>query len=117
VGEAELGAGGRTVLTDFTRFVIAPDRDTLPSRGYWALVTCTDCDWSGKAELVTNEVQRLACGKCGNVEKAYLGIPDEFVGVPCPNCQGGSTTLERETNVLGRIEVLRLFCPECDWEL
>ena len=51
------------------------------------------------------------------MEKAYLGIPDEFVGVPCPECLRAVTTLERETNVLGRIELLRLYCPECDWEL
>lgn len=105
------------MLTDFTRFVIVPDQDVPPSPTYRAVITCTECDWSGEAELVANEVQRLRCEGCGNLEKAYLGIPDEFVGVPCPNCHGGSTKLERETSVLGRIEVLRLFCPDCDWEL
>jgi hypothetical protein len=105
------------VLTDFTRFVILPDRDAAPSRAFGAIITCTECDWSAETELITNQVQRLLCGGCGNVEKAYLGIPDGFVGVPCPDCHRAGTRLERETNVLGRIEVLRLFCPECDWQL
>jgi len=105
------------VLTDFTRFVIVPDPAALPSREYRALITCMECDWSAKSELRTNQVQRLLCGGCGNVEKAYLGIPDEFVGVPCPECCRAVTRLERVTNAMGRIEVLRLYCPECDWEL
>lgn len=105
------------MLTDFTRFVIVPDRNAPPSREYRATVTCTECDSSEEARLVANQVQRLRCGRCGNVERSYLGIPDEFVGIPCPECGRSATTLERETNVLGRIEVLRLFCPECDWQL
>jgi ribosomal protein S27AE len=108
---------GTIVLTDFTRFVIAPQQGARPSREYPAGITCTECDWSTQTALVANQVQRLLCGRCGNMEKAYLGIPDEFVGVSCPECHGAVTRLERETNVLGRIEVLRLFCPECDWEL
>ena len=108
---------GPIVLTDFTRFVIVPDLAARPSREYRALITCTECDWSGESELRTNEVQRLLCGLCGNIEKAYLGIPDEFVGVPCPECCRALTRLERVTNAMGRIEVLRLYCPECDWEL
>jgi len=105
------------VLTSFTRFVIVPNPDAKPSREYRAVVTCTECDWSTEIELRTNEVLRLLCGTCGNVEKAYVGIPDEFVGVPCPECCRAVTKLERETSVLGRLEVLRLYCPECDWEL
>lgn len=105
------------MLTDFTRFVILPDANARPSREYRAVITCTECDWSTDTELRINEVQRLLCGGFGNMEKAYLGIPDEFVGVPCPECFWAVTKLERQTDVLGRIEVLRLFCPECDWEL
>ena len=112
-----MGDRGTDVLTDFTRFVIVPDQEAQPSREYRALITCTQCDWSTETTLMTNEVQRLLCGGCGNVEKAYLGIPDEFVGVPCPECFRDVTRLERQTDVLGRIEVLRLYCPECDWEL
>ena len=105
------------MLTDFTRFVIVPDPDAQPSRDFRATITCMECDWSIETELTIHEVQRLLCGGCGNVEKAYLGIPDEFVGLPCPGCFRGATRLHRETDVLGRIEVLRLSCPECDWEL
>jgi len=105
------------VLTSFTRFVIVPDPEAKPSREYPAVITCTECDWSTGTELRTNEVQRLLCGGCGNVEKAYLGIPDEFVGVPCPECSRAAMKLERETSVLGRLEVMRLYCPACDWEL
>jgi hypothetical protein len=105
------------VLTDFTRFVIVPNPAARPSREYRALITCTECDWSGEGKLRTNAVQRLVCDACGNVEKAYLGMPDEFVGVPCPECCRAATRLERVTNALGRIEVLRLYCAECDWEL
>ncbi len=105
------------MLTSFTRFVIGPDPDARPSRAYGAVITCTECDWSAETELRIDEVQRLLCGGCGNVEKGYLGIPDGFVGVPCPECCRSVTTLERETSVLGRLEVLRLFCPECGWEL
>ena len=105
------------MLTSFTRFVIVPDPEAKPSREYPAVITCTECDWSTGTELRTNEVQRLLCGGCGNVEKAYLGIPDEFVGVPCPECSRAAMKLERETSVLGRLEVLRLYCPACDWEL
>ncbi len=105
------------MLTDFTRFAIVPDREAKPSREYQALITCTECDRSAETELRTNEGQRLLCGGCGNIEKAYLGIPDEFVGVPRPECFRDVTTLEQEMNVLGRIEVLRLYCPECGWEL
>jgi len=105
------------VLTSFTRFVIVPDPEAKPSREYPAVITCTECDWSTGTELRTNEVQRLLCGGCGNVEKAYLGIPDEFVGVPCPECSRAAIKLERETSVLGRLEVMRLYCPACDWEL
>ena len=105
------------MVTDFTRFVIVPDRDAKPSREYRAVITCTLCDWSMETELLVNEVQRLLCGGCGNIEQSYLGFPDEFIGVPCPECFRAVTQLERETNELGRIEVLRLSCPECDWEL
>ena len=105
------------MLTSFTRFVIVPDPEAKPSREYPAVITCTECDWSTGTELRTNEVQRLLCGGCGNVEKAYLGIPDEFVGVPCPECSRAAIKLERETSVLGRLEVMRLYCPACDWEL
>ena len=104
-------------MMDFTRFVIVPDRDAAPSREFRALVTCTECDWSTETELTVNEVQRLLCGGCGNAERGYLGIPDEFVGVPCPACFRAVTQLERETSVSGRIEVLRVFCPECEWQL
>ena len=105
------------MLTDFTRFVIVPNREAPPSRAYRAVITCTECDWSGETELTANEVQRLLCGACGNVEKAYLGIPDEFVGVPCPECCRSATQLERKTDIFGRIEVLRLYCPDCGWDL
>ncbi len=105
------------MLTSFTRFVIVPDPEAKPSREYPAVITCTECDWSTGTELRTNEVQRLLCGGCGNVEKAYLGIPDEFVGVPCPECSRAAIKLERETSILGRLEVMRLYCPACDWEL
>jgi hypothetical protein len=105
------------VLTSFTRFVIVPDPQARLNREYPAVITCTECDWSTATQLRTNEVQRLLCGGCGNVEKAYLGIPDEFIGVPCPECCRAATKLERETNALGRLEILRLYCPECGWEL
>jgi Zn finger protein HypA/HybF involved in hydrogenase expression len=105
------------VLTDFTRFVIVPNPAARPSREYRAFITCTECDWSGEEGLRTNEVQRLLCGGCGNIEKAYLGIPDEFVGVPCPECDRAATRLERVMDAMGRIEILRLYCPQCDWEL
>ncbi len=105
------------MLTSFTRFVIVPDATAIPGRTYRAVITCTECDWSTETELSVNEIQRLLCGGCGNVEKAYLGIPDEFVGVPCPECFRAVTKLQREVSGLGRLEVLRLYCPECDWEL
>lgn len=105
------------MLTSFIRFVIVPNPKAPPSRTFGAIITCTECDWSAETELSANEIQRLLCGGCGNVEKAYIGIPDEFVGVPCPECFRAATTLQRETSVLGLLEVLRLYCPECDWEL
>ena len=105
------------MLTDFTRFVIVPNPNAPPSRAFRAVITCTECDWSSETELSVNEVQRLLCGACGNVEKAYLGIPDEFVGIPCPECCRSATQLERKMDIFGRIEVLQLYCPDCGWEL
>ena len=105
------------MLTDFTRFTIVPDREARPAREFRAIITCTQCDWSAETELRVNEIQSLLCGGCGNIEESYLGFPDEFVGVPCPECFRAVTRLDRETNAQGGIEVLRLFCPECDWEL
>ena len=105
------------MLTGFTRFVVTPDPNAVPSRQYRAVIMCTECGWSTETELSVNEIQRLLCGGCGNAEKAYLGMPDGFVGVPCPECARAVTRLDRETDEMGRIERMRLFCPDCGWQL
>jgi ribosomal protein S27AE len=105
------------VLTPSNRFVIVPDPVAGPSREYRAIITCAECDWSTEIVLRANEAQRLLCGACGNVEKVYLGIPDEFVGAPCPQCHRAATKLEREAGAPDENETLRLFCPKCGWKL
>jgi RNase P subunit RPR2 len=105
------------MLKAFSRFVVVPDPTAGPSREYRAIITCAECDWSAEITLRTNEEQRLLCAACGNVEKAYLGIPDEFVGAPCPQCRRAGTKLEQIAAAPGRTEMLRLFCPRCGWEL
>ena len=105
------------MFTGFTRFVITPIPEAGPSLRYRAVITCTECDWSRETELSANEIQRLRCGGCDNAETAYLGVPDEFVGVPCPECARAVTRLEREADDMGRIERMRLFCPDCGWQL
>ena len=105
------------MLTPSRRFLIVPDPEAGPSREYRAIITCTDCDWSAEIVLRTSEAQRLLCSACGNVEKVYLGVPDEFVGAPCPQCRRAATKLEREASAPGEDERLRLYCPKCGWKL
>ena len=108
---------GADMLTSFARFVVIPDPDAQVSRTYRGLITCTGCDWSVETDLRIDEVQTLLCGGCGNVEKGYMGIPDGFVGVPCPQCYRSVTKLDRTSTAMGCAEMVRLYCPECAWEL
>lgn len=105
------------MLCDFMTFMV----EAIPGGTLQALfparITCGQCSGSFEQGLLAGRTNRLACEECGNVERGYIGIPDEFIGAPCPECATGKMRVEREADAVGRIRSLRIRCPDCDWEL